>query len=323
MATKRGKGSSFEAEMESLAEVATDPRSEDARSRLRAGLRSARAPVVTKAAKLIQAHHLEGFETDLAEAFERFLAEPPKSDPACLAKVGTLEALDYAESLDAAPFLRAVRFEQKQWMEDTAGGVRARGILGLARIGHEDFPLVAAHLLSDELPMVRQAALEGLEHRGDSSGAALALVALEKGDADPMVVLAAMTTLLRLAPAWALKELRTRLDGEDERDRELAALALGQSRGDEALTVLLESLERCVRPTERAPLLRGIGLHRSDRALEAMLKVVAERSPADAKLAIQALAARKFDPGVTERVRAAAGQNERTELVALVDELFA
>jgi hypothetical protein len=112
------------------------------------------------------------------------------------------------------------------------------------------------------------------------------------------------------------------LDGEEAEKRELAAVALGQSRSDEALTRLLGALERCTRSDERDPLLRGIGLHRSDRALAAMLAVIADGHPADAKVAIESLAPRRFEPGVAARVRRAAERNERATLAALVDEVF-
>lgn len=43
---------------------------------------------------------------------------------------------------------------------DTAVGVRARGAVGLARIGHRDVPLVMGELLADKQSPVRQAAAD-------------------------------------------------------------------------------------------------------------------------------------------------------------------
>ena len=128
---------------------------------------------------------------------------------------------------------------------------------------------------------------------------------------------------MALAPAPGLEALGRALDGDDAQARELAAVALGQSRLDEALTVLLTALDGCARAEEREPLLRGIGLHRSERALAAMLAVIAERAAGDATAAIEALGARRFEPGVAERVRAAARRNDRAELEPIVDEVFA
>src|SRR5262245_6505635 len=269
MASKSGRRPSYEDEQRALSEVAANPRSDEGRARLRAGLLSKRSLVAARAARLIKEHGIDGFDDDLKDVFVRFLRDPVKSDPSCQAKLAAIEALDYGESMDAEPFLRAVRHVQRESV-DTAAGLRARGVFALARIGHADFDLVVAELLSDPLPPVRQAALDALVHRGDRAGAGLALLKLGIGDEDPLVTVAAMSALLALAPAWGVARLRAVLEAQGEEQRELAAVALGQSRGDEALTVLLEALERGTRAEEREPLLRGIGLHRSDRALEAM-----------------------------------------------------
>ena len=313
---------SFEEELAALSAVAAAPRSDDARARLRAGLGSKRSLVAARAARLIKEHAVPGFERELAAAFARFLVDPVKSDPVCQAKVAAIEALDYGESDDAEPFLRAVRHVQLEGGSDSAAPLRARGVLALARLGHPDFDLVAATLLADPIANVRQAALDALAHRGDRAGAALALLRLAAGDDEPAVLLAAMTTLLSLAPAWALPMLGEALDGDDERRCELAAVALGQSRNDDALALLLAALSRCTRAEERDPVIRGIGLHRSDRALAALLDLIANASPDDARAAIESLAPRRFEPGLTARVRAAARENDRADLARVVDELF-
>ena len=237
MATKRPKRLSFEEELAALSPVVADPRSDDARQLLLAGLRSKRSFVAARAARLIKEHHLEGFDDELTALFDRCMPDAVKNDPSCAAKVAAIEALDYGESRDAEPFLRASAHVQLEGSSDTAAPMRARAALALARIGHGDFDLVAARLLTDRIPPVRQAALDALVHRGDRANAALALFKLRLGDEDPLVTLAAMTALLALAPAHGLEELRDLVGSEDEAKRELAAVALGQSRNDEALTI--------------------------------------------------------------------------------------
>jgi len=322
VAAKGTKPRSFEEELAALSGVAANPRSEDARALLRAGLASKRSLVVARAARLIKEHLVDGFEDELKAAFARHLLDPVKNDPTCAAKLATIEALDYCESSDAAPFLRAVVHEQWEGGNDTAAPLRARAILALARIGHDELDFAAAQLLTDKTASVRQAALDALAHRGDRANAALALFKLRAGDEDPMVSLAAMTALVALAPARGIDELQRLVDGEAEEPREMAAVALGQSRRDEAVTVLVDALERCTRAEERAPLFRGLGLHRSDRALDALLQVIANSREADARAAIDALGARRFEPGIVERVRAAAKQNDRADLAAIVDAVF-
>ncbi len=143
MASGGGKRRGFEEELHALSAVAADPGSAAARALLVDGLRSRRSLVVARAARLAREHRVGGLEAELQDAFARFFENAKKSDPSCQAKLATLEALDYGESLDAAPFLRAVRHVQYE-PADTAAGLRGRGIVGLARIGDPDFDLVAA-----------------------------------------------------------------------------------------------------------------------------------------------------------------------------------
>jgi hypothetical protein len=327
MASKT-KQPSYEDEQRALTEIRDDIRSDEGRRRLGVALRSRRSLVAARAARLIKEHGVEGFAAELTDVFTRFLDNPVKSDPTCQAKLAAIEALDFAESMEAEPFLRAAKHVQWEGASDTAAPLRARAILALARIGPRDFGLMAARLLSDGQPPVRQAALDALAHRGDEAGAALALYKLGVGDEDPLVTLAAMTTLLALAPAWGLDELSTALDGDAEaaegaraERRELAAVALGQSRRDDALALLIDRLERCVSQEEREPILRGIGLHRSERALATLIDIVTDGRAGDAAAAIVALGARRYEPGVASRVRAAAARND-ADLTAALASVF-
>jgi HEAT repeat protein len=217
--------------------------------------------------------------------------------------------------------LQASRHVQHE-PSDTAAPLRARAVFALARIGHPDFDLVAATLVNDPLPPVRQAALDALVHRGDRAGAALALGKLIAGDEDPLVTLAAMTALVALAPAWGRDMLAGIVGGDESDRRELAAVALGQSRDDESLSILLGALDACALAVEREALLRGIGLHRSDRALATMLEVIADGAEGDAAVAIAALSARRFEPGLADKVRDAAARNSRADLARELAEHF-
>jgi hypothetical protein len=324
---QRGRSRSLEQEEEALAPVAADPSSETARQLLSAGLASKHALVVKRAATLVREHHVEALLPDLVEAFARLLVDPVKSDPGCHAKLALLEALDYLETDEQDTFLLGARHVQLEpaWgpPADTAAALRARGMAALARTGYTDLPLLAGELLADREPSVRAAAADALAHRDVRDGAGLVLLKLRAGDEDPMVTLALLGALLALAPDWALPRLDARLQGDDEGARELAALALGQSRRAEALALLLKALEACVLPAERATLLRAIGLHRSEPALHALLARIAEGAAPDARAAVQALAARRFEPGVPEKVREAAARNARVDLSKQLAATFA
>lgn len=264
-----------------------------------------------------------GFEDDLTAAFERFMEDPVKTDPGCKAKLSTLEALDYLESSDDAPLLKALRHVQWEPRSgDTAGALRARGALGLARLGHVDFMLLMADLLLDPEVQAREAAALAIAHRGDPAGAGLLELKIRAGDREPMVVLACLTGLISLAPRWGVAAAKAFLLGQDRDLHEVAALALGESRRDDALDALLQALAHEVIPRHRSVLLRALGLHRSDRALQALLEVVATGAAHDAKLALQSLSVRGSDPGVMEHVREAVARNDVVDLAAALAEVF-
>jgi HEAT repeat protein len=310
---RRGRSPSSKDEQEALARIAADPSSDAARASLGAALASKHSMIVKRAAELIKQYQITALVPDLTQAFERLLVDAVKQDPGCHAKLALLEALDLLETDEQETFLRGARHVQTEpaWPKsvDTAAGVRARGIAGLARTGYSDLQLLAGELLADREPPVRQAVADSLAYRGDRSAVGLLLFKLRSGDEDPMVTLAVLSALLALAPDWALPLLEARLNTGDEGERELAAIALGQSRRPEALVSLTRAFEACVQSAERAPLLRAIGLHRSEPALVALLVVIAEGAAADAKAAAQSLAARRFEPGLPERVREAAARN--------------
>jgi HEAT repeat protein len=310
-----------------LEATARDASSAEAHARLREALRTGPGLVAARAAKIVREHALEGFDDDLNAMFHRLLADPVKNDPGCLGKLAAIEALDFGSHDDAAIFLEATRTFQPEpaWGPpvDTAGGVRARGVLALARLAHPDLSFVAGGLLADPESPVRQAAAEALAANGDRSLAGALALRWRLEDDDPLVVLACMTGLLALAPEHALPRLRDALHGADDGARELAALALGSSTRPEALDMLLAHLEAAPRATERAPTLRALGLQRNDRALAVLLKIVETGTSQDAEAAVAALAARRFDAGVRERTYAAARENPASErLKALLVSAF-
>jgi len=330
VATSRKRPNAIEAQLHALEAAAAVPSSPEAREPLRAALRSGPGLVAARAARIVREHALEGFADDLEACFRRFLAlggpDPVKSDPGCQAKLAALEALDYGGHGSADPFLEATRCVQKEaaWGPpvDTAAGVRARGVLALARFAHADLPLIAGALLADPEAPVRQAAAEALAASGDRGLGGLLLLRWELGDEEPLVVMACMAGLLALAPDQALPRLRAALFGADDGARELAALALGQSGREDALDLLLEQAREAPRTVERAPALRALGLHRSERALAALLEVIATGPVADGEIALAGLAARRFDRGVRDRVRAAVEENGDARLAAALAAAF-
>jgi len=315
MATRRRKTDPRDA-LEALAAIRAGASTPEGRRALGEALEKGAGVVAAKAAAIIREQRLEGFEDALRAAFDRFLQDPARTDPSCRAKVAILEALDFLEWMDPEPFLRGVRYvqEEKQWGPpvDTATGVRSRSAFALARLRHPDHAMLMAELLVDREPAVREAAADAIAHRGDPAGAPLLLLKLRTGDPEPPVLLACLQGLLELAPATGLAVADGWLYGEDAGARELGAIALGESRREDALERLLEALERSATPRERAVLFRALALHRSEGALAALLKVVAAGPVADARVVLEALGPRAEERGLREQLQNAASQREES-----------
>lgn len=313
----RGRARTLADEQAALAAAIASPSADQARDAVSAALESRFALVVARAARLVGERRWDGFGAALRAGFERFIDDPVKRDPSCHAKRATIETLDLIESQDPAPFLTAARWVQLEpaWGPpiDTAAPLRQRGLLALARLGHQELELLCAERLVDLVPPVRAAAAEALAHGRAPGGPPLLLLKLRVGDEDPMVTLAVMQGLLALAPERGEAELAPLLAGDGDL-RELAAIALGQSRSERALDLLAEALATAVRAVDRQPLYRAIGLHRSERALALLLERIETGAHEDAVAALEAVAPRRFDPGVSDRVRAAARANSRCRL---------
>jgi HEAT repeat protein len=246
VATKKKRPGVSE-EIADLARCAASPTAAESREQLRQALVRGEALVVARAGDIVREHLVDGLARELRDAFQRFLRDPVKTDPVCHAKLAVLEALDALEDLDDAPFLAAARHVQLEpaWGPpvDTAVGVRARGILALARLGYTDLPLLAGELLADAAVPVRQAAADALANLGLRGAAGPLVLKLRTGDEEPLVTLSCLTALLAIAPEWGLAAARPMLLGAEAGAREIGALALGQSSRDDALALLLEALE--------------------------------------------------------------------------------
>lgn len=137
-----------------------------------------------------------------------------------------------------------------------------------------------------------------------------------------MVVAAAVSTMLALAPEFAAAELRPRLSSGDEADRELVSVTLGQSNSDVALDLLVEWFDAAVLATERGLALAAIGLHRSDRARRFLLDRVADGSQPVARSAVEALSIHRYDARLRQRVLEAAGESAIEGLAGEVERAF-
>ena len=326
MTSGKRKRLTLEEELEEFRAATADPASAGFREKLRAALQSRHSLLAARAAGIVKSEQMGGFAPDLLGAFDRFLNNPVKSDPSCLAKLAVLEALEATGHPDAEPFLVAARYVQLEpsWGPpvDTAVGLRARAVMALANMAYQDLLLLGAELLADPEVPVRIAAAEALAHHGDRLGAGLLLLKLRHGDDDPLVLLECLGGLLSLAPDWGLPVLKAALLGSDEELREMATLALGESGREDALRLLLEYLDSGPVGKDWSQAVRALGLHRSDGALQRLLTLITNGSTREATAAIEALAPRRFERVIRDRVAKAVHETGKPGLSELMKKAF-
>jgi hypothetical protein len=281
---------------------------EPARALLQEALASRDQRSVSQAATLIAERALAGHEASVVAAYQELSGERAGSDPGCSAKEALLWALDALEHSDAELFARAAAHTQvenvKGKRRESAGGVRARGLLGLARLGHQDLSPILGAGLGDDDGAVRLAAARAIGHRRQRELAGLLLVKLGAGDVESEVLVECLRGLLALAPDFGLPKARTLLErGGDA--RELALQALGSAADDNALELLNEELRGRVLAAERQDVIDALSLSRRPRARAILLDLLASGSATDAEAALAALSIHSYDASLVEQVRQA------------------
>lgn len=262
-----------------------------------------------------------GDASAIAAAFRALVAEPRK-DPGCLAKEQLLGALDALEHIDADLFAEASRYVQPEGTKgvarDTGGRVRARGVLGVARLGHPDALPIFGACLADHDANVRLSAARAVAHRGERAGAGLLLLKLGVGDEARDVVVECLVGLLALAPDLAVPRAREMLRAA--RTRDVACQALGASHVPMAVELLAAELGDATLAADRDVLIEALGLSPCREARALLLDLVGSDRASDARAALRALSIHRYDARLVERLRIATAESR--ELTALFEELF-
>jgi HEAT repeat protein len=292
---------------------------------LRRALAGRSAHVAAKAAQIAGECELESVVSDLVAAFERFLDNPVKSDPQCVAKAAIVEALQRMAACEPGVYLRGIGHVQLEpvWggRADSAAGLRGVSAFGLVAMAYRDALTPLAELLADPEPRARVAAARAIGAREDESGIPLLRLKALVGDEDPEVVSECFSALLSLGGGESVEFVARFLDHAAEETRESAALALGSSRRAEALAVLRRSFEQSPGEPRRRTALLAISMLKRDEALEFLLALVAEAPGPTARLALEALALHRYDDALVVRVRAAAVRDD-ADLTAVLAKSF-
>ena len=265
--------------------------------------------LVAGAAEVAGERSLSELEPNLIAAFRRFLEDPLRRDPGCTAKGAIARALATLDCANADFFIAGIGYRQLEpvWggSLDTAVDLRSSCAIGLAATGYSRAAIHLVDLLQDPEPHARAAAVRALACIQPLTAEALLRAKALAGDSESEVVGDCLSALMGVAGEDALGFVVRFLDGPDRELAGLAALALGESHLDSALTVLRERWEAqpFKGPADRL-LLRAAALHRSPAALDWLLEVAANGDRASAETAADELSAFRSSSKVAERLPA-------------------
>ena len=266
--------------------------------------------VAARAARVAEDALLYELIPSLESSFAHFLDKPLKSDPSCLAKKAIARALVALDASNVDFFSNGLRYRQLEpvWggTADTAADVRASCAMGLVASGYPRALVELTALLNDSDPTARMGAVRAIACGNPREAELLLRSKALAGDAEPQVLGECFTGLLGVEPDESLKFVAGYLTHADEAVRELAALALGESRLEAALPFLKKAWdEPLVSQSLRRALIRAAAMLRSEAAFDWLIALVAERDFATATDILEALALYKHDTKLAARLKSA------------------
>jgi len=263
--------------------------------------------VAAKAARVAEDALLYDLIPALRSVYARFLDKPLKQDPSCFAKKALARALVALDCTDVEFFLAGLRYRQLEpvWggTADTAVDVRATCAMGLVACGYSRALVELAALLNDSDAAGRVGAVRAIACGNPREAELLLRSKALAGDAEPQVLGECFTGLLAVEPEESVGFVAAYLAHADDAVRELAALALGESRLDAALAPLKEAWDGVLVGDElRRALLRAVAAQRSEAAFDWLLAIVADARIPVALEVVEALAIYRHNAKLKQRL---------------------
>jgi HEAT repeat protein len=266
--------------------------------------------VVAKAATLAGERSLVDLTPGLLSAYARFLEDPIKRDPNCIAKSAIARALVNLGCEDVGFYLEGSRYRQLEpvWggSADTAIDVRCSCAMGLVGTGYSRAVQELTALLHDPESRVRAGAARAISCGNPREAEAVLRLKVLVGDAEAEVIGECFTGILSIAPMECLPFVATYLSGESEGVRDFAALALGESRNPKAVEHLRNAWDAAGPFGDfRAVLIRAAALNRTEAAFDWLIDLIESGAQAHADTAVEALAVYERNTRLNERVKQA------------------
>jgi len=272
--------------------------------------------VVAKAATLAGERALPDLTPDLLTAYARFLEDPVKRDPNCIAKGAIARALVNLGCDDVDFYLAGIRYTQLEpvWggSADSAIDVRCSCALGLVNTRYSRAIQELTTLLNDTEARARAGAARAISCGSPREAEAVLRLKVLVGDAESEVIGECFTGLMSIAPLECLPFVAEHLASENEGVRDYAALALGESRNPKVVDHLRVAWDACG-PFGEFPvvLIRAAALNRTEAAFDWLVSIIETGADRHSAAAVEALSVYERNTKLTERVKQAlARRNE-------------
>jgi HEAT repeat protein len=315
-----------ERKLDRLKALRVSGKSDIAVQELRKSLHDKVNVVVAKSADMVGEWQAMTLLPDLLDAFSRLL-DHPEADQQCWGKNAlskSIKNLGYSES---ALFLRGLKHRQYEavWggKVDTAGMLRATCAFAIVQCTDIPRHTILVHLvdaLGDPDARVRADALRALEQTGGRDVELLLRLKAHAGDTEIRVTGQVFECLLQMEGDSAVPFVAEFFKHSNEEVSDEAALALGASRLQVAVDLLIQKwVESKVKHTQSI-LLRAISVSRLDSAFDFLIEQIRTSRTAIAEDALRALELHKDSEEIVKRVEDAV--LTRDELQALFEKEF-
>lgn len=263
--------------------------------------------LVAKAAEFAAEQLAYELIPDLRASYDRFLVDGVTTDKTCAAKRALVRALYDLDYADAAFFRNSLGHRQLEPVygghADTAVDLRCTCALGLVASNDPTAVLSLLELLHDQEHQARLGAVRAIELALPFHAEIVLRHKILQGDEEPEVTTQCLSSLIKVAPEESLPFIAPFLDSNDDVLREGAALALGESRLDEALELLIKAIDT-LPPFD--PLMQGlyhaVALQRKDTAYQYLLDKMARGLIDEARYAVMALSMYSYNQDLKDQV---------------------
>lgn len=266
--------------------------------------------VVSRAASLAGERALPDLTPDLLTAYARFLEDPVKRDPNCIAKAAVARALVNLGCDDVDFYLAGIRYTQLEpvWggSADTAIDVRCSCALGLVNTQYSRAIQELTTLLHDKEARARAGAARAISCGSPREAEAVLRLKVLVGDPESEVIGECFSGIMSIAPLECLPFVAGHLSSENEGVRDYAALALGESRNPKVVEYLRTAWDASG-PFGEFPivLIRAAALNRTDPAFDWLISIIETGADRHSAAAVEALSVYERNTKLTERVKQA------------------